>query len=324
MRPNNIDGINRYDRRRSYGERRLVVPPRPVVQVLVPSHQSALRASSVATTPASALLVVDIHPIQQPQPSNALTSAATPASAPLAAATSQPPEVPERSRKRLTRPFLIKSAFACLAIVVLATSAVLAYQTWRTNTEAHAIYGKDTPQSKDTSQAATQDVVPNEAPVSSSTKQQYTVAADMPRTISIDRIGVNARVLRMSVTSDGAIQAPAGIWDTGWYDGSAKPGQSGNAFIDGHISGPTMAAVFAKLKDLKSGDAITIERGDGSVLKYAVSSVTTTKLTDINMNNVLQGPGGSTQTLTIMTCGGSYQGNYTYDSRVIVQAVRSS
>ena len=150
-------------------------------------------------------------------------------------------------------------------------------------------------------------------------KNAYTVAADIPRILSIPSLGVNARVLRMSVDREGAIEAPKGIWDTGWYDGSAKPG-SGNTFIDGHTSGPTMPAVFAKLKDIKAGAEIEIERGDGTRLRYAVRTVTTTKVTDIDMRAVLNGPGGDA--LTLMTCGGTYQGNFTYDSRVIVMATR--
>jgi LPXTG-site transpeptidase (sortase) family protein len=167
----------------------------------------------------------------------------------------------------------------------------------------------------------TDDVVPSEAPVSTSALHAYTVAPGMPRMLSIPSIGVDARILRMSLTKEGAVQAPTGIWDTGWYDGSAKPGQSGNAFIDGHISGPTMPAVFKDLKNIRIDAKVQVERGDGAQLTYAVSSVTTKKLDQIDMSAVLAGPGGDS--LTIMTCGGSYLGNYTYDSRVIVVAKRA-
>lgn len=184
------------------------------------------------------------------------------------------------------------------------------------------IYSQPVAQTSDSDETvAVSDATPNEAEVSESDKQTYTVAADMPRTISIPSLNVHARVLQMSVGNDGAIEAPAGIWDAGWYDGSAKPGQTGNAFIDGHVSGPTMPAVFKELKNIKSGVEIEIERGDGSKLTYAVTSVSTQKLKDINMSKVLAGPGG--ESLTIMTCGGDYLGDYTYDSRVIVVAKRT-
>ncbi|WP_315070679.1 hypothetical protein [uncultured Microbacterium sp.] len=48
--------------------------------------------------------------------------------------------------------------------------------------------------------------------------------------------------------------------------------------------------------------------------------MTTTKLNAIDMRSVLAGPGG--ETLAVMTCGGDYLGDYTYDSRVIVVASR--
>lgn len=81
-----------------------------------------------------------------------------------------------------------------------------------------------------------------------------------------------------------------------------------------------MPAVFSRLKDLAAGDWITVERGDGTRLTYAVSTVRTELVGDIDMNAVLAGVGD--ESLTLMTCGGGYLGDYSYDSRVIVVATR--
>lgn len=335
MRTSHIDGIYRQEARRRYEvERRLVVPVRTPVSAatqLQPTTTGApVTSGAITSSAAKPGRTLSMDGIMQappnvaamphvPQPAQtAADMAATHSASNAPAVESAPPD-----RAILTRRSRVVSAsFVTIAVLVLVGSGLLGYQTWRTNVDARAAFSAPvTTASSDEADVSgtAADSAPSEAEVPDEAKKQYTVAADLPRTISIDSLGVHARVLRMSVTNDGAIQAPTGIWDAGWYDGSAKPGQ-GNTFIDGHISGPTMPAVFAKLKDIKNGATITIERGDGAKLTYAVASVSTQKLTDIDMKALLAGPGGDT--LTVMTCGGSYQDNYSYDSRVIVVAKR--
>ena len=220
---------------------------------------------------------------------------------------------------RLLHSQLMSAGLAVAGVIVLLGAGFLALDVWQTNRDAHAAFAVATTSS---SGAQNSDAPPSEAPVLEKSKQTYQVAPSMPRMIRIPSLGVDARVFRMMVGRDGDIETPKNIWDTGWYDGSAKPGEVGNAFIDGHISGPTMPAVFAGLKDIKQGAEIAIERGDGIVLKYAVDTVSTQKLDSVNMKSVLANQGG--ETLTLMTCGGSFRSDHTYDSRVIVRAHRVS
>lgn len=324
MQARRIDGIYRRDIPWRAPERRLVVPERPPTPVLITDITLTTAVVSVTETAASV---------------------AGPGGEP---ATSQPVAPPNRRRKPLgirirqlvrlpcrrrratdvdlsepsKRSQIAASAMAMIAVVIVVATAFLGWQTYRTNVKAKEAYSQPVSQAaSDTSASSVSSSAPNEADVPDETKNAYTVAADMPRMLSIPSLGVNARVLRMSVGSDGAIEAPAGIWDTGWYDGSTKPGEAGNAFIDGHVSGPTMPAVFKELKNIRRGAEIRVERGDGTKLRYAVSSVETVKLNEIDMRSVLTGPGG--EALTIMTCGGDYLGDYTYDSRVIVVAIRT-
>jgi LPXTG-site transpeptidase (sortase) family protein len=189
-------------------------------------------------------------------------------------------------------------------MVVLAGAGVLGYQTWHTNVEAKEIYSRPVVRDQGVPNSGAEGT--DERPVTESQKKEYVVAPDMPRTMRIPSIGVDARVLRMGINDEGAVESPYNIWDTGWYDGSAKPGEKGNAFINGHISGPTEPAVFSKLKDVKVGAEVVVERGDGSLLTYRVISNQTKRLDDIRMNDVLALPIGSDEVLSIMTCGGDY------------------
>jgi len=63
----------------------------------------------------------------------------------------------------------------------------------------------------------------NETVVPENVLDAYTVAADKPRALYVDKLGIAARTLPMGKNSDGSMQAPLGIYDAGWYAKSAVP-----------------------------------------------------------------------------------------------------
>lgn len=330
-----IDGISSVNSRRSiYDERRLAVSVRKQ------TPQSTDRSTYVFTARRVVSEIASQQPVSQSQVTKTIRPSldnlvARPANNIIESAKETVRVSPEKSHSKIeestpkkqhwfVRPHVVRWSFSGLALIVLVATGLLGYQTWLTNNQAKAFYDKPASSAVSADSQLPDGGVPSEAPVSDDAKRNYSVAPDMPRIIKIGKIGVDARVLRLSVTNSGAIQAPSNIWDTGWYEGSAKPGEDGNAFIDGHVTGPTMSAVFTGLKTLQNGEKISIERGDGSILEYAVVGVRTEKVEDINMATVLAGPGGDKQTLTLMTCGGNLVGEYSYDSRVIVTAERTN
>ena len=156
--------------------------------------------------------------------------------------------------------------------------------------------------------------------------KEYTVAADRPRYLSIEKLGIsNARVLAMGVHAKGALNTPANIFDVGWYNASGKPGQGRVMIIDGHNGGPHMYGVFKKLPDLVEGDIIKIERGDGAVFKYSVVENTTVSIDEADkyMNTLAKKPAISDKEgLTLISCTGEWsQKQKTYLSRQFVRAV---
>ena len=156
--------------------------------------------------------------------------------------------------------------------------------------------------------------------------KEYTVAADRPRYLSIEKLGIsNARVLAMGVNAKGALNTPANIFDVGWYNASGKPGQGRVMIIDGHNGGPHMYGVFKKLPDLVEGDIIKIERGDGAVFKYSVVENTTVSIDEADkyMNTLAKKPAISDKEgLTLISCTGEWsQKQKTYLSRQFVRAV---
>lgn len=131
----------------------------------------------------------------------------------------------------------------------------------------------------------------------------YKVAPTLPKYISIPAIGVSkARVLSLGLTSDNAITVPTNGYDTGWYNGSAKPGQAGAMFIYGHVAGWNEGGVFYNLKKLKPGDTITVTRGDNTTYTYRVDSLKVYPATNVDMNTVLSPTDPTKPGLNLMTC----------------------
>lgn len=150
--------------------------------------------------------------------------------------------------------------------------------------------------------------------------KEYTVPADQPRSIRIEKLNVDAYVQRVGITKDNAMATPSNIAFTGWYVKSVAPGADGLSIINGHAGGRYIDGVFKNLKHLTSGDSIQVQRGDLSWHTYKVFSVKTVSVADANKalyeRNVLL-----PKQLNLITCDGNFNdAAQTYDERTIVVA----
>lgn len=154
---------------------------------------------------------------------------------------------------------------------------------------------------------------------------EYNVAPDRPRYLTIEKLKVNnARVLPMSVNTNGELETPNNIFDVGWYENSSKPGQGGTMIIDGHNGGPHVYGVFKDTPKLENGDIIQIERGDGQKFKYQVVENKTIPLSESNayMSTAAKSPESGKESVTLITCTGEWsQQQDTYLSRQFTRAV---
>lgn len=154
---------------------------------------------------------------------------------------------------------------------------------------------------------------------------EYKVAADRPRYLSIERLGiVNARVLPMGITQDGELSTPNNIFDVGWYYDSGKPGKGGTLLIDGHNGGPHVQGVFKALPSLGVGDIIVIERGDGQIFRYSVVENIAVPLSEANdyMATAVKSPMKGKESVTLISCAGEWsQAQKTYLSRQFTRAI---
>jgi sortase A len=164
---------------------------------------------------------------------------------------------------------------------------------------------------------------PDEKDLGPNAVRDYKVAPDMPRRIAIPKIGVNARTLALGVKNDNQLMAPTNIYDTGWYQQSAKPGQNGATLINGHVSGRTSPGVFKKLNKLAAGDRISVERGDGQIFNYKVIKLQSYPKDAVDMAAAITPVVAGKQGLNLITCAGDLEHGATgYSERLVVFAVR--
>lgn len=154
---------------------------------------------------------------------------------------------------------------------------------------------------------------------------EYTVAADRPRYLTVEKLGVyNARILPMGINDSGELATPYNIFDVGWYEASGKPGEGKTVLIDGHNGGPHVHGVFKDLPELTTGDIITVERGDGVKFRYSVVESVEVPLdeADVYMATAMRSPEAGRESITLISCTGEWsQMQGTYLSREFVRGV---
>ncbi|MDR2523921.1 MAG: sortase [Candidatus Nomurabacteria bacterium] len=133
---------------------------------------------------------------------------------------------------------------------------------------------------------------------------------------------ISSAVTPVGLDAGGAVAVPGSI--VGWWNGSARIGEPGASFLDGHSAG-----VFRNLASVGVGASITVTMGDGAAVNYRVverrifdydyNNPTAASNYDI-MRQALASADGADR-LNIMTCAGQPVGN-TYSQRLVVFAVR--
>ena len=128
-----------------------------------------------------------------------------------------------------------------------------------------------------------------------------------PVRVEIPAIGVATRLQRLGRAGDGTIEVPHGPdkWDVaGWYKDGTRPGDPGSAVILGHVDSTSGPAVFYRLRDLRPGDPVLVERADGARLRFLVERSRSYPKTTFPTRDVF-GPVPAAE-LRLVTCGGEF------------------
>jgi LPXTG-site transpeptidase (sortase) family protein len=115
--------------------------------------------------------------------------------------------------------------------------------------------------------------------------------------VHIPRIGVNSTVTEVGVQG-GEYQVPG--WNVGHHVDSPNPGEPGNSVFNGHLETINAGRVFARLKELKVGDAVYIYT-DSHRLDWVIEEVRTVPNTDDGFID----PTPDTR-ITLYTCAGTF------------------
>ena len=150
----------------------------------------------------------------------------------------------------------------------------------------------------------------------------HAVAPNNPKYISIPSISTgNLRIFGLGLLADSTIAAPGNIYDTGWYKGSAQPGQGGAMFLYGHVSSWQARGAFYDLHKMVPGQDIIVTRGDNARFTYRVVATKTYAYDAVNMKKVLAPIDAIKPGLNLMTCAGRIiKGTNDFDKRYVVFA----
>jgi sortase (surface protein transpeptidase) len=97
--------------------------------------------------------------------------------------------------------------------------------------------------------------------------------APRPVRVRIAAIGVDTPLIPLGLDANRALEVPERFDVAGWWSGGYRPGEPGPAVIAGHVDSKTGPAVFYRLGKLERGDAVTVERRDGSAVRFTVRAV---------------------------------------------------
>lgn len=221
-------------------------------------------------------------------------------------------DLPEHS---LSRKLMQILPVGVAVVMLLAGTAVFAW-TVKTNKQVVAQV-----QASAADTAGEDEQPPAEDEVSAAAVGNHRVAPDAPRTLTIDKIDVFSRIQRLGTLRSGALAAPANVHDTGWYEGSSKPGDGGAMLLVGHVYGPSKPGVFKNLHKLEAGDVVTVARGDGQEFNYKVIKKEQVAADQVDMAAALVPVTPGKAGLNIITCAGELiPGTTHYADRIVVFA----
>jgi LPXTG-site transpeptidase (sortase) family protein len=142
--------------------------------------------------------------------------------------------------------------------------------------------------------------------------------ASPPTRLQIASIKVDAAVESVGLDSQGRMAVPSQASDVAWFQLGAAPGDVGDAVIAGHLDWTNGPAVFWYLGKLKKGDPITVQRADGSTVKFAVDS---SKMVPYDSSTDSLFTSAGPPALTLITCAGTWDRQRgTYLQRLVVHA----
>jgi sortase (surface protein transpeptidase) len=156
-------------------------------------------------------------------------------------------------------------------------------------------------------------------------KKAPTIVRSRPLTLIIPSLKINTVVGILGLQADHQVMVPTNTHIVGWYDDGPTPGEVGSAVILGHVDSFAGPGTFFYIKNLRTGDSITVKLADGVITHFVVTKVVEYSKTAFP-DKLVYGSHG-TRSLQLVTCGGTFDhetGHYESNIVVFSRLVSSS
>lgn len=140
-----------------------------------------------------------------------------------------------------------------------------------------------------------------------------------PVRLRIPSIAVDAAVVALGLDSHGDLSVPKDPVSTAWFTDSARPGEPGNAVVNGHVDWYSGDSVFGRLRELKAGDEVTVVTASGTNVRFLVNGQ---RLYAADAHPAEVFARGGPAMLRLVTCGGPFNlVSRRYEDRLVVTAM---
>lgn len=156
---------------------------------------------------------------------------------------------------------------------------------------------------------------------SSSGSGVETLSASTPTKVSVPTIGAESSLIATGLEADGSLEVPplSKPMQASWYDESPSPGSLGPSVILGHVNGSGKPGIFYRLKDIKAGEQILVDREDGQTAVFTVANIDTVPKAAFPAEQVYADTPDSQ--LRLITCGGVFDpAARSYEANIVVYA----
>lgn len=145
-------------------------------------------------------------------------------------------------------------------------------------------------------------------------------APGLPVHLIISSINVSAVVEYVGVTAQGSVGVPKGPSNVAWFSIGPRPGEKGNAIIDGHFGWKNgIPAVFDNVFKLRPGDKISVQDDKGASFVFIVRELRRYGQND-NSSSVFNSRDDKAH-LVLITCEGTWNAvKKSYSDRLVVFA----
>lgn len=148
--------------------------------------------------------------------------------------------------------------------------------------------------------------------------QQKDVTPGIPQRIKIPSIDVDATVESVGMDEKGRMDVPKDADNTAWFQLGFRPGQVGNAVIDGHYDKEDGSpAAFWDIPKLKTGDTIIVSDDKGNERTFSVTKIAKYPYDKFPLKEVFGE--SDTAKLNLITCQGEWnEKTKNYAERMVV------